>query len=177
MNRHSEYQARDRAPPPAMVNDSALLEEDEEPELMWPATLTPAEAQAEGKKTALRRASSRLPRPPAPAPPMKPGAPRTEAGSKQAVANEEKHEDDDDNKTAPPPPPRTTTGDVEAAREPDIYDRFPPQKKRWIVAVVSFSAFIGREYLWSWWRSGKVCGRLGRKVAGDACSVGCHVCR
>lgn len=35
--------------------------------------------------------------------------------------------------------------DVEAARPRDIYDRFSPARKHWIVAIVSFTAFIGRE--------------------------------
>lgn len=36
--------------------------------------------------------------------------------------------------------------DLEAQREPDIYDRFPPRKKKLIVAIVAYSAFLGREY-------------------------------
>lgn len=36
--------------------------------------------------------------------------------------------------------------DVEAQRAPDIYDRFPPRKKKLIVAIVAYSAFLGREY-------------------------------
>lgn len=35
--------------------------------------------------------------------------------------------------------------DVEAQRPRDIYDRFPPRKKRLIVAIVAYSAFLGRE--------------------------------
>jgi hypothetical protein len=35
--------------------------------------------------------------------------------------------------------------DPEAQREPDIYDRFSPARKRMIVAIVSYAAFIGRE--------------------------------
>lgn len=35
--------------------------------------------------------------------------------------------------------------DVEAQRAPDIYDRFPPRKKKLIVAIVAYSAFLGRK--------------------------------
>lgn len=40
------------------------------------------------------------------------------------------------------------TADIEAQqeREPDIYDRFTPEKKNMIVAIVSFAAFIGRKW-------------------------------
>jgi hypothetical protein len=35
---------------------------------------------------------------------------------------------------------------VEAQREPDIYDRFSPKQKSMMVAIVSFSGFLGREF-------------------------------
>lgn len=35
--------------------------------------------------------------------------------------------------------------DIEANRPKDIYDRFSPARKNWIVAIVAYSAFIGRE--------------------------------
>lgn len=37
------------------------------------------------------------------------------------------------------------TNDPEGQRAPDIYDRFSPKRKRLIVAIVSYAAFIGRE--------------------------------
>ena len=36
--------------------------------------------------------------------------------------------------------------DPEAQREPDIYDRFSPSRKKLIVCIVSYAAFLGREF-------------------------------
>lgn len=41
---------------------------------------------------------------------------------------------------------RKEGGDAEAQRAPDIYDRFPPRKKKLIVAIVAYSAFLGRKF-------------------------------
>lgn len=38
-----------------------------------------------------------------------------------------------------------SAGDAEAQKTTDIYDRFPPRKKKLIVAIVAYSAFLGRE--------------------------------
>lgn len=40
--------------------------------------------------------------------------------------------------------------DPESQRTPDIYDRFPPRKKKLIVSIVAYSAFLGRECAEHW---------------------------
>lgn len=40
-----------------------------------------------------------------------------------------------------------TGGDLEAREEKDVYDKFSPARKRAILAIVSYSAFISRKSL------------------------------